>query len=40
MLLAGASAIDTPVFGGIFTFSVYDLPSWKDWVAGSAFLIY
>ena len=40
MLIAGASVYNTSVFGGIFTFSVYDIPSWKDWVVGSEYLIY
>ena len=37
MLAVGASVYNTFVFGGIFTFSVYYIPSWKDWVVGSAF---
>ena len=38
MLLAGASAIDTPAYGGVLTFDVASSPSYAYWIIGSAII--
>ena len=39
MLLAGASAYNTPARGGALTFDVDTSPSIAGWVSGSAFML-
>ena len=40
MLLAGAGVGSKHAFGGAFTFSVGDPPSWTAWSLGSAYFLF